>query len=274
MLPFSLVDSIYFNDFIQKLNPKFKCPGRSTLKKEIISEFNSKREYIMNFVKNISGRCSITTDIWSSIKNQAFIGFTIHYITNEWKLKHFTLEVLQVTGSHTGNAIYEIIDKLLQDFNLKEKILSITTDNGSNMVLACRLLKSDIDNTQTSASDFIHSRCICHILNLAVNAGLKKEEDLIKKLRKLVKCIRRTQSYLEELERLAIAGNQTFKHPSLDVKTRWNSTFFMAERALSLKEDLSILKSRNRPLQDIWLEENEWEKIEVIFYFTYNHNFI
>ncbi|GES91926.1 zinc finger BED domain-containing protein 1-like [Rhizophagus clarus] len=261
MLPFSLVDSIYFIEFIQKLNPKFKCPGRTTLKNEVMSEFNSRRERIIDFVKNIPGRCSITTDIWSSIKNEAFIGVTIHFITNEWKLKHFTLEVLRITGSHTGNAIYEILNKLLEDFDLKQKVISVTTDNGSNMIVACRLLKNDFD-AQTPALDFIHSRCICHILNLAVNAGLKYIENLIKKLRKIVKSIRRTQLYLEELERLAIAANHTFKHPILDVKTRWNSTFLIAERVLTLKEDLSIIKSRHQPLQDIWLNEREWEKIE------------
>ncbi|EXX65125.1 hypothetical protein RirG_136280 [Rhizophagus irregularis DAOM 197198w] len=261
MLPFSLVDSVYFNEFIQKLNPKFRCPGRTTLKNEIMSEFKSRREHIVDFVKDIPGRCSITTDIWSSIKNEAFIGVTIHFITNEWKLKHFTLEVLRITGSHTGNAIYEILNKLLVDFDLKQKIISITTDNGSNMVVACRLLKNDFD-IQTPALDFIHSRCICHILNLAVNAGLKHVENLIKKLRKIVKRVRRTQLYLEELERLAIAANHTFKHPILDVKTRWNSVFLMAERALILKDDLLIIKSRHQPLQDIWLNEREWEKIE------------
>ena len=78
--------------------------------------------------------------------------------------------------------------------------------------------------------------------------------------------MRKTQLYLEELERLAIAGGQIFKRPILDVKTRWNSTFHMAERALSLKEDLSILMSRNVSLQNICLNEDEWKKIEVSVY--------
>ncbi|CAB4377452.1 unnamed protein product [Rhizophagus irregularis] len=95
-----------------------------------------------------------------------------------------------------------------------------------------------------------------------LNAELKHVENLIKKLRKIVKRVRRTQLYLEELERLAIAANHTFKHPILDVKTRWNSVFLMAERALILKDDLLIIKSRHQPLQDIWLNEREWEKIE------------
>jgi hypothetical protein len=124
------------------------------------------------------------------------------------------------------------------------------------------ILKNDFD-IQTPPLDFIHSRCICHILNLAVNAGLKHIENLIKKLRKIVKCVRRTQIYLEELERLAIAANHTFKHPILDIKTRWNSMFLIAKCALILKEDLLIIKSRHQPLQDIWLNESEWEKIEV-----------
>lgn len=132
------------------------------------------------------------------------------------------------------------------------------------MVLACKLLKDDIDSSLSVTSDFIHSRCICHILNLAVNAGLKKEENLIKKLRKIVKHIRKTQSYLEELKRLAIASNVTFKCPILDVKTRWNSTFHMAQRALDLKADLSTIMSWNRNLQDIWLDDNEWEKLKYL----------
>jgi len=264
MLPFSIVDSVYFNDFIKKLNPKFQCPSRVTIKKEIISEFDSRRQLVIDYIRNIPGCCSFTTDIWSSLNNEAFIGVTIHYITNEWKLKHFTLEITQITGSHTGAAICEFISNLLEEFNLKEKILSITTDNGSNMVAACRLLKNDLEST---APNFVHCRCVCHILNLAVSAGIKKEEDLIKRLRKIVKLVRRTQSCLEELKRLAIAADKTFKHPILDVKTRWNSTFHMAQRALDLKEDLSIIQSRNKSLGDIWLDEEEWEKIEVSIYY-------
>jgi hypothetical protein len=40
----------------------------------------------------------------------------------------------------------------------------------------------------------------------------------------------------------------------------------MAERALSLKENLSILMSRNVSLQNICFNEDEWKKIEVSVY--------
>ena len=266
MLPFSLVESSYFKDFLEKLNPKFQCPSRFALKDSIISEFNIRRSHIISFIKNIPGYCSFTTDIWSSINNDAFIGVTIHYITNEWELKHFTLEVFKITGSHTGSAIYEFLSNLLEEFDIKKKIISITTDNGSNIVAACNLLKNDFDS-YSDMPNFVHCRCICHILNLAVNVGIKEEENLIKKLRKIVKHIRKTQSCLEELKRLAIASNKGFKRPILDVKTRWNSTFYMIQRALELQDDLYTVKSLNKSISDIWLTQNEWKKIKVSIYY-------
>ena len=54
------------------------------------------------------------------------------------------------------------------------------------------------------------------------------------------------------------------------------TTFHMAERALELKNDLTIIQSRNKLLKDIWLEDDEWEKIEVssllIYYILYFEN--
>jgi len=68
--------------------------------------------------------------------------------------------------------------------------------------------------------NFVYCYCICHILNLAVNVDIKEEENLIKKLRKIVKHIRKTQFCLEKLKRLVIASNKDFKYPILDVKIR------------------------------------------------------
>ncbi len=59
----------------------------------------------------------------------------------------------------------------------------MTTDNGSNMVLGAKLLKSNLTNT------FIHYRCVVHVLNLIVTAGLNVVKIHIKNLRKLIKII-------------------------------------------------------------------------------------
>ena len=59
----------------------------------------------------------------------------------------------------------------------------MTIDNGSNIVLDAKLLKSNLTNT------FIHYRYIVHVLNLIVTAGLEVVKIHIKNLRKLIKII-------------------------------------------------------------------------------------
>lgn len=49
-----------------------------------------------------------------------------------------------------------------------------------------------------------------------------------------------------------------------DIRTRWNSTEFMIERALKLKEPLSNLTSYDKDLNDYIFSEEEWECIKNI----------
>ena len=90
------------------------------------------------------------------------MGVTIHFIDENWVLKHFTLDVFRFKGSHTGQVIADEIYKVLVEFGLEIKTIAIITDNGSNMVLGARLLKS------TLTDSFIHYRCVAHFLNFLI----------------------------------------------------------------------------------------------------------
>ena len=138
----------------------------------------------------------LITDIWSLIKNEGFLGITIHYIDENWILKHSTLDIFQFKGLHTGEAIAKEIYKVLVEFGLENKTISLTTNNVSNMVACANNLKLKFEHT------FVHYRYIAHILNLIVMAGLDIVNIQIKKLRKLIKSIRRSTKMLEELENL------------------------------------------------------------------------
>lgn len=47
----------------------------------------------------------------------------------------------------------------------------------------------------------------------------------------------------------------------MDIKTRWNSTEIMIERALKLKQALHNLASSDRNLSNYLLSESEWDCI-------------
>ncbi|CAB5364352.1 unnamed protein product [Rhizophagus irregularis] len=196
MQPFKIVKGDAFRKMISKFDPKHKLPTRNTIKNLVVNLFKKRRENIKSYINTILGKVSITTDIWSLLKNEGFLGVTIHFIDNEWLLKHFTLDIFKFKGSHTGLAISDEIYKLLKEFNLENKTISMTTDNASNMVSCARELSLKFCHI------FIHYRCVAHILNIIVSSGLDIIKEKIKKLRKLMKVIKKLLKILDKLENL------------------------------------------------------------------------
>ncbi|KAH0680782.1 hypothetical protein KY290_022972 [Solanum tuberosum] len=78
----------------------------------------------------------------------------------------------------------------------------------------------------------LHVRCMAHILNLIVQDGLKEIGLSIKRVRQMVKYVRSfstgTRNFLKCVEMQKIECDKML---SLDVPTRWNSTYLMLDTA-------------------------------------------
>jgi len=137
-------------------------------------------------INNLTSKIALTTDIWSSnYNNSAFLGITMHYINNNWETKKCLLDFISIEGSHSGRLILTKLTEVLQDFNISNRIISLTTDNGSNMLACGRELANELEAGFFNF-EFSHNRCAAHIINLAVKAGMKYLDDSIIKLRKFV----------------------------------------------------------------------------------------
>ena len=78
---------------------------------------------------------SITVDIWSDRKMRSFLGVTAHVVVQEKEahlLKFFTLACEQFVGRHLGENIAAAFEKIVQQFEIKNKITYIITDNAAN----------------------------------------------------------------------------------------------------------------------------------------------
>ena len=252
--PFKVVEGEAFREMVSKLDPQYQVPSRETIKKAIMKSFEDRKTVVKNFIKNIPGKVALTTDIWSSLKSEGFLGITIHFIDENWILRHFTLDIFRFKGAHTGQAIADEIYRIITEHELQLKAMAITTDNGSNMVSGANILKAKL-----APIIFTHYRCVAHILNLIVMAGLNIIKNPIKKLRNLIKLLRKSTKLLEELENLAKADKKTFLRPIMDCKTRWNSTFKMINRACILKEHIEMLLVRYSNVRNYFPDEQEWE---------------
>ena len=253
MQAFKVVEGKAFHKIISILDTQYQIPGRRTVKNIILKQFEKKRKTIADFIKNISRKVALTVDIWSSLKFESFLGITIHFIDENWMLQHFILDVFRFKGSHTGETIANEIYNTLAEFGLETKIIAITTDNGSNMILGINILKETLTN------NLIHCRCVAHVLNLVVVSGLNIIEKSIKKLRKLIKTIRKSTKLLEKLENLIKFDRTQFLRPIMDCKTRWNSTYKMINRACILKDNIEMLLVKHSNLKNFFPNEGEWE---------------
>ena len=144
--------------------------------------------------------------------------------------------------------------------------MSITTDNGSNFVLAVKKIK-----THLKLPSIIQNRCAGHIIDLAVSKGLKINEiqTAIEKIRIFaVKIHRSTQ-----LTQLLLNNCEYFQEPKirvkLDVDTRWNSTHEMVKEILRIRQTFdyvakSIVEKKAKDENFELIESNEWDNLELV----------
>ncbi|KAL6177880.1 hypothetical protein ACLB2K_049401 [Fragaria x ananassa] len=125
-----------------------------------------------------------------------------------------------------------------QNREITDKLFTITLDNAKNndsavVALVTRLNKR---NGLLLDGEFFHIRCFAHVMNLVVRAGLEEAKFIIKRLRRSVKYVRSSPSRLQEFKKIAEEEDiVTKRYLSLDVKTRWNSSYLMIDAAMTFK---------------------------------------
>ncbi|CAG8847398.1 31122_t:CDS:2, partial [Gigaspora margarita] len=76
---------------------------------------------------------------------------TCHWISDEFRIYDLTLGVIEMGAYKTADDIVDSIEPILEEFGLEgSKILSITTDNGSNVKLAVTRLSARLSNSNNN----------------------------------------------------------------------------------------------------------------------------
>ncbi|KAJ8709373.1 hypothetical protein PYW07_009199 [Mythimna separata] len=230
--PFSIVQDRGFRAFVAGLNPSYQLPDRKVLSNSLLPAlYETCLAQTKTKIEAEAETVCLTTDIWTSSVNDAYLGVTAHYIDNTYNLKSVLLECAPMCGSHTAENIKNIVVRIVQDFKLKEKVLIMVTDNASNM-------KSAVEKM-----GFKHFGCYAHTLNLVVkhctteHTADKTVRDLINKVKNIVSHYKKSVKATEKLVLYQKQNGVTVPKKVLqDVSTRWNSTLKMLERFVLLED--------------------------------------
>jgi len=260
--PFNIVDNLYFREFVNYFCPRYIVPERHQVKDLIISTFNTRREKIINHLDEIEGKFSLTVDMWSSMNRDAYLGITIHYVDSNWCLCNFLLDIVPFSSRHTGEKIAQEIRCVLDDFNISSKIIALTTDNESAMIVCGRELSNAL-NDRFPSINFSHYRCAAHVLNLGVKQGLQLADDSISKIRELMSKVKNSTRLCDQLQTFCDVKEIKNYKPILDIETRWNSTYYMLKRFEQLEPALVLLVVGNNDLRGLYPDEDDLIAIKV-----------
>src|SRR5215213_4682521 len=198
--------------------------------------------------------------MWTSDTGAPYMVLTAHWINNEWQLKRSIISFQRFPHPHTGLQIERATFKILQDFSIATKALSITIDNGANQVAAMRLLSTTL--SEELYVNFNTIRCGAHTIALVVNAGISKFKTIIDKVREFVIEVQKSPKKEQELLQFASVLSINYRKLIRDVKTRWNSTYLMLESFLVNKPIITSLIAVNNNIFKLNLNENEWKEIQ------------
>lgn len=255
--PFQIVENSGFQEYSKALNADYQLPNRKQLALMVDGKYKLVSESLKKELEDVS-YLALTSDIWTSDSNKSFISLTAHYIY-QYKLKSVVISTSEIQIHHTAENIALAIQEVMDQWQISSKVVTIVTDNAAAM-------KKAVSECLNKRNHF----CVAHTLNLAVKDCIEKEtfdlagntsncqlQQLLAKCRAIVSHFKYSTKASYALLRMQEQLNVNKLKLKQDVRTRWNSTFYMLERLLEVK----ISVSATLPQLDSSppnLDSNEW----------------
>ena len=181
---------------------------------------------------------------------------SFHYLDREWSFQSRCLETFFLPVDHTAINLAEALADVRQSWNLMEKDqVSITTDNGANMISAANTLR------------WLRLSCFDHCLNLAVTNSLKDDQRVTRALgvaRSIVRAFSVSWKRRRDLAKVQVEKNLPQHSLIADCPTRWGSMGKMTARLLEQDEAVQVVLSSDRKTRHLiatWQDIHVWESL-------------
>lgn len=249
-LAFSIVENEEFKKFVNLLNPSYNLPSRKTMSQNLLVQmYNDVHDKVKNILDCAVAMC-VTTDGWTSMTTDSYIALTAHFIDDECIMRSVLLDCFNFNDRHTSENLLNEINRVLIKWGIQDKIIAVVTDNAANVTAAVR------------QGGWKHLPCLAHSLNLVVQSGLKEISETHIKIKSIVEYFKKSTQATQKLLSTEVQMGLPELKLKQDMPVRWNSTFYMFDRILKIKEAvISTLALLNYDKHQI--TQNDWEILEL-----------
>lgn len=112
---------------------------------------------------------SIALDCWTSPFRQAFMAVTGYFIDQDWNYREILLGFEPLHGTHSGINLSAVLLDLLQQHQIVDRVLAITTDNASNNNTLMSSIQESVQSLELAEkTTIIRVPCIAHVIQLSL----------------------------------------------------------------------------------------------------------
>lgn len=170
-LPFQIVEHPQFQSLLQLSQsapalPDF--PSAKTIQRRLSSTVKERHQSLLRTLPP-NAKVSIALDCWTSPFQQAFMAVTGYFIDQDWNYREVLLGFEPLYGTHSGTNLSSVLFGLLQQHQIADRVLAITTDNASNNHTLVSSIQESVQLLELNHDTIIiRIPCIAHVIQLSL----------------------------------------------------------------------------------------------------------
>jgi hypothetical protein len=103
------------------------------------------------------------------------MAITAYFLDRNWDYREVLLGFEPLSGTHSGANLGEVVVRTLQQHQILDRVLAVTTDNASNNTTLMAVVNDTIQALKLNTeSAIIQVPCIAHVIQLSLNDLLGK----------------------------------------------------------------------------------------------------
>jgi hypothetical protein len=267
-LPFTLIESLHFQELFKILETNIPIANRVTLANRILDQGNEMQERIKELLASEEVlNIHLSTDLWHSPGDRShYIAVIIGFVDRKFEFNEILLTFAKFNIQHTGANLANGLFSLIEEYQVLNKLTGVTTDGAANNLSMMNELERLYEDYKLehgtdsitglaslfTSNDWAHS--LSHILHLLVTTTLRSYmefQEVLPKVRKVASIIRLSDTYRDKFEEICNHWNMRFSRPPGEVQTRWNSSYELLNWCVTFKDPLNVF------LRDNYVNANE-----------------